>query len=301
ATNAGGMNVVRYGPMGDQVIDAGVVLADGRYVPSLLAVGTLDPTTGLLGLLAGSEGVLAVVAHVTLAIAPVPSDLAVAMVEVADSNLKSLAAALTTVPGLFAAELFGSREVELTAKAIGRAAPVDGDWLILLECRSEADPVADLERVVGDLPAVVATNQREGGELWLFREALTESVSRLGIPHKFDARIPHSALNQVRSRVEAAVSDGEVFVWGHLFSNREGDPLANLHVNVIGSVDDEAVFDVIEELGGSIAAEHGLGTAKRHRAQAARSDLAELWALKRRLDPAGILNPNAVFPAGYRG
>lgn len=299
ATNAGGMNVVRFGPMADQLIDAGVVLADGRYVPSLKAAADDDPAKNLLGRLAGSEGVLAVVAHATLGIGPVPSRLAVAMVEVAASELESLAARLGGIPDLFAAELFGSREVELTAQTVGRAAPVDGDWLLLLECRSEADPVADLEQVVGDLPAVVATNQREGGELWLFREALTESVSRLGIPHKFDVRVPHSGLHRVREVVEKAAPDGQVFVWGHLFSNREGEPLANMHVNVVGEADDEAVFDAIEELGGSIAAEHGLGTAKRHRASTARDDLSELWQLKRRLDPRAILNPNAVFPTGY--
>jgi FAD/FMN-containing dehydrogenase len=299
ATNAGGMNVVRFGPMGDQLNDAGVVLADGRYVPSLEAVPADDRAMGLFDSLPGSEGVLAVVAHATLAIAPVPPRLAVAMVEVTESELGSLAAGLSDVPGLFAAELFGSREVELTAQTVGRAAPVDGDWLLLLECRSATDPVADLEQVVGDLPAVVATNQREGGELWLFREALTESVSRLGIPNKFDVRVPHSALNRLRAVVEEAAPDGQVFVWGHLFSNREGAPLANMHVNVIGEVDDESVFDVVEELGGSIAAEHGLGAAKRHRAAVARADLPELWQLKRRLDPRGILNPNAVFPTGY--
>ena len=72
-----------------------------------------------------------------------------------------------------------------------------------------------------------------------------------------------------------------------------------MHVNVIGEVDDEAVFDVIEDLGGSIAAEHGIGTAKRHRADRARSDLATLAEMKRRLDPNGILNPGVLLPDGF--
>ena len=104
------------------------------------------------------------------------------------------------------------------------------------------------------------------------------------------------SLNDVRRLVEAAVPACRVFVWGHAFSNRFGQPTANLHVNVIGTVDDEAVFDVIEDLGGSIAAEHGIGTAKRHRASTARVDLAELRELKDRLDPSGILNPNVLLP-----
>ncbi|NNJ48105.1 MAG: FAD-binding oxidoreductase, partial [Acidimicrobiia bacterium] len=136
-------------------------------------------------------------------------------------------------------------------------------------------------------------------ELWLFREALTEGVSRLGIPHKFDVRVPHAGLNDVRASVTAAVPNGTVFVWGHAFSNRDGHPTANLHINIIGEVDDEAVFDVIENLGGSIAAEHGIGTAKRHRADRARDDLAALAEMKRRLDPKRILNPAVLLPDDF--
>ncbi len=296
ATNAGGMNVVRFGPMGDQLLDAGVVLADGEYIPSLRDTRPDHRAFGLIDHLAGSEGVLAVVAHATLAIGTDPPQVAVAMIEVPAGRLQRLIQAVEELPSVYAIELFGAREVELTAAAIGRTAPLTGDWLVLVECRSAEDPAVSLGQVVGELPAVVATNQTAGGELWLFREALTEAVSRLGVPHKFDVRVPHDALNQLRPRVEAAAPGGTVFVWGHAFSNRYGHPTANLHVNVVGRVDDEGVFDVVEDLGGSIAAEHGIGTAKRHRATRARGDLVELREIKDRLDPAGILNPNVLFP-----
>lgn len=296
ATNAGGMNVVRFGPMADQLLDAGVVLADGRSIPSLRDIGPDDAAFGLFDHLAGSEGILAVVAHADLAIGPDPAQAAVAMIEVSAGRLQSLVKAVEKLPSVYAIELFGGPEVELAADGIGRRAPLIADWLALVECRSADDPADSLARVVGDLPAVVATNQSVGEELWLFREALTEAVSRLGIPHKFDVQVPHEVLNEVRVRVEAAAPAGRVFVWGHAFSNRNGHPTANLHVNVVGDVDDEAVFDVIEDLGGSIAAEHGIGTAKRHRAAGARRDLAELRELKDRLDPAGILNPNVLLP-----
>ncbi len=298
ATNAGGMNVVRFGPMGDQLLDAGVVLVDGSYVPSLRRVRSDHFAFGLIDHLAGSEGILAVVAHADLAIGTDPPHSAVALIEVPSAHLPTFIAAVGDLPSIYAIELFGAREVELAAEGIGRSAPLAGDWLALVECRSGEDPAGPLGAVVGDLPAVVATNQSVGEELWLFREALTEAVARLGVPHKFDVRVPHDVLNDVRPRVEAAAPDGRVFVWGHAFSNRYGHPTANLHVNVVGTVDDEAVFDVIEELGGSIAAEHGIGTAKRHRADRARGDLAELRELKHRLDPRGILNPNVLLPAG---
>ena len=77
ATNAGGMNVVRFGPMGDQLLDAGVVLADGTYLPSLRDARTDHPAHGLIDLLAGSEGILAIVAHADLTIGPDPPGVAV--------------------------------------------------------------------------------------------------------------------------------------------------------------------------------------------------------------------------------
>jgi len=296
ATNAGGMNVVRFGPMGDQLLDAGIVLADGSYVPSLRQTRPDHPAFGLIDHLAGSEGILAVVAHADLVIGTDPPQVAVALIEVAAERLQALIGAVGDLSSVYAVELFGAPEVELAADGIGRSPPLSADWLALVECRSDEDPAGSLGEVVGDLPAVVATNQSVGEELWLFREALTEGVSRLGIPHKFDVRVPHDVLNDVRPRVEAAAPEGRVFVWGHAFSNRYGHPTANLHVNVIGTVDDEAVFDVIEDLGGSIAAEHGIGTAKRHRADRARGNLAQLRELKGRLDPQRILNPNVLLP-----
>jgi len=296
ATNAGGMNVVRFGPMGDQLLDAGVVLADGRYLPSLQEVDPGDPTHALLPLLAGSEGILAVVAHATLQIDIDPPTTAVALIEVPPDRLVSLASDVQDLSSVYAMELFGAREVALAAAGIGRSAPLRAEWLLLVECRSESDPSAELAAVVGDLPAVVAPNPTAGDELWLFREALTEAVSRRGVPHKFDVRMPHAALSDVRSRVEGVVPGGAVYLWGHAYSNRHGEPVANLHINILGEVDDEAVFDAVEGLGGSVAAEHGVGTAKRHRVAGARSDLDQLRALKDRLDPAGILNPGVLLP-----
>jgi FAD/FMN-containing dehydrogenase len=296
ATNAGGMNVVRFGPMADQLLDAGVVLADGRYIVSLRDLGPDDAAFGLIDRLAGSEGILAVVAHADLAIGPNPPQATVALVEVPSAGLQSFVHAVAELPSIYAIELFGAPEVELAAANVGRSAPLSADWLALVECRATEDPAEALGNVVGDLPAVVATNQAVGEELWLFREALTEGVSRLGVPRKFDVRIPHDALNDVRPRVEAVAGSSRVFLWGHAFSNRHRHPTANMHVNVVGDVDDDAVFDVVENLGGSIAAEHGIGTAKRHRAAGARSDLAELRELKDRLDPKGILNPRVLLP-----
>lgn len=296
ATNGGGMNVVRYGPMADQLEDAAVVLANGRFIPSLRAADPTDPVAGLLQHLSGSEGTLAVVAYATLTVHTPLANMAVGMVEVPDDRLAGLLERLGALSDLHALELFGARELALAAEGIGRAPPAGAEWLLLVECRSDDDPIPPLHEACEGLPARVATSPREGGELWMFRESLTEAVARLGIPHKFDVRIPHNELGTLRDAVEGAAPGGRVFVWGHAFSDRHGTPTANMHVNIVGEVDDEAVFDAIEGLGGSVAAEHGIGTAKRHRAAAAHPGLSQLAELKRMLDPSGILNPNVLFP-----
>ncbi|MCP4249279.1 MAG: FAD-binding oxidoreductase, partial [bacterium] len=112
ATNAGGMNVVRFGPMADQLLDAGVVLADGLSIPSLRDIRPDHPAFGLIDHLAGSEGILAVVAHATLLIGTDPPQAAVAMIEVPARRLQSLVKAVEELPSVYAIELFGAREVE---------------------------------------------------------------------------------------------------------------------------------------------------------------------------------------------
>ncbi|MGZ6995275.1 MAG: FAD-linked oxidase C-terminal domain-containing protein [Acidimicrobiia bacterium] len=127
------------------------------------------------------------------------------------------------------------------------------------------------------------------------------SDQRARDPHKLDVTLPFDRLAEfepaVRARVDAVAPGTRVFLFGHI-----GD--GNLHVNVIGPAADDptvddAVLDLVIEMGGSISAEHGIGIAKR--AALARSappgELAAMRALKRALDPNDILNPGVLFPA----
>jgi FAD/FMN-containing dehydrogenase len=175
---------------------------------------------------------------------------------------------------------------------------------LLVECADRADPSGGLASAVADLGAVgaaVATAAGRRAELWRYREAHTEAINQMGPPHKLDVTLPALSLaafvHAVRPRVLEVEPSARVWLFGHAADG-------NLHVNVTG-VDpaderiDAAVLALVAELGGSISAEHGIGTAKKAWLHLNRSpaEIAAMRAIKRALDPAGILNPNALLPS----
>jgi FAD/FMN-containing dehydrogenase len=158
------------------------------------------------------------------------------------------------------------------------------------------DSVAALEDVA------VATDPVRRAQLWRYREGHTEAINTLGAPHKLDVTLPAPMLaafiDHVPDVVRAADPRATTWLFGHV-----GD--GNVHVNVTGlepddSTVDDRVMNYVAELGGSISSEHGIGTAKRPWLSLNRSEaeLAAFRRLKTALDPAGILNPNVLLPAG---
>ena len=120
------------------------------------------------------------------------------------------------------------------------------------------------------------------------------------MPHKLDVTLPAGRLGEFLARVRPTVASvapvAQVWLFGHA-----GD--GNIHVNVTGvAPDDDAVTDavlhLVAELHGSISAEHGVGVAKKRWIHLTRSpeELAVFRAIKRALDPSGLLNPNTLLP-----
>ena len=146
----------------------------------------------------------------------------------------------------------------------------------------------------------MATERGERAGLWRWREAHSEAGAHWGVVHKLDVTLPAAEMARfcadVVARVEAAYPGARTLLFGHV-----GD--GNVHVNVVGPpADDEAVDDLVlglvVERGGSISAEHGIGTLKRRWLARDRSpaDVEAMRAVKRALDPDGILNPGVLFP-----
>ena len=323
STNAGGTAVLRYGMMRDLVLGLEVVLADGRVLSALKTLRKDNTGYDVKALFLGAEGTLGVITAAALKLFPRPADSATALVAL-DSPRYALAllARLRAAAGdgLTTFELLPRPAVELTVEHIpGVANPLGqhAAWYVLAELTSP-NPHANLaatltdalEAAAGDgevQDALIATSIAQAQAMWKLRESVPEAQRRRGASLKHDVSVPVSAVPRLIEAGAALVSrlvpDGELVSYGHL-----GD--GNLHFNVSqrigadaatflarGGVLEHAIFDLVEQLGGSISAEHGIGRLKAAEF-AARADPVELSLmrdLKRTLDPKGILNPGKVL------
>lgn len=309
AANAGGISAFRHGPMRAQLVGIEAVLADGSAVRRL--PGMTKDNTGyhLPSLFAGSEGTLAVITRARLRLVRAQPRRAVALLamESLDAMVSAFAELRGRLPGLTAGELFFDEGMRLVLAHTGAEPPFrePHPGYLLVEAAAEGDPTdelaAELERLAGVRDAVLASDAAGRERLWQLRERHTESVNAAGIPHKLDVAVPVGRLagfaTEVRDAVARVAPGARTYLYGHI-----GD--GNLHVNVVGPASedetvDDAVLSLAIEHGGTISAEHGIGIAKvawlpRDRAVA---DLAAMTAIKRALDPDGILNPGVLFPA----
>jgi FAD/FMN-containing dehydrogenase len=301
ATNAGGLAFVRHGPMRAQVAGLEAVLGDGRVLSHLGGLAKDNTGYDLVGLLCGSEGTLGVITAVRLRLVPLVGERTAALVGFAD-----VGAAMGAVAGLRragvaleAAELMLEDGLAVVAEHLGVPSPVTAPAVLLLEW---ADPrsteaVASLD---GATAVAVADEPAPRARLWRHREAHTEAVNALGVPHKLDVTLPLTAVprfvDEVRALVAEASPPSTCVLFGHAADG-------NLHVNVVGpppedDTMDDAVLRLVAERGGSISSEHGIGSAKRRWLHLSRSptEVAAMRAIKEALDPVGVLNPNVLLP-----
>lgn len=321
ATNAGGINVLRYGAMRAQVAGIEAVLADGTVVSHLAGLEKDNTGYDFGSLLAGSEGTLGVITRVRLRLHPTQPERATALLafETAADAVSAAAALRRSVASLHALEAVFGGAMALVSRHLGVAPPVGslgdgshrspdgrGAWLIA-EAAARTDPSDELGAAVEELrdlvvDAAVALDPASRQRLWAFRENVTEAISAAGIPHKLDVTLPAARLAEfvdgVPDVIRTADPDAHPLLFGHL-----GD--GNVHVNVLGPDGaepfeevDGAVLHYVAELGGSISAEHGIGTAKLSQLHLNRSqaELDAFGAIKRALDPTGLLNPNVLLP-----
>lgn len=310
ATNAGGVNVLRYGPMRQQLLGFEAVRADGSVLRRLPGMAKDNTGYDLAGLLAGSEGTLAVLTRLRLRLVPALAHRAVAIVGCPDAAATvAVATRLRRELGsVLALELFTEEGMALVMQHAGVAAPFASrrPIYLLVEVGSDAgDPggeLADALVSIGvDADAVaIATDPAGRHRLWQLRERHTEAVNAEGVPHKLDVSVPIARYAELVDGAPAAVAaidpSAMTICYGHV-----GD--GNVHVNILGPApDDEAVDDAVLELvlslGGSVSAEHGIGVAKvrwlvRDRGAAA---VSAMRAIKDAWDPSGILNPGVLFP-----
>ena len=312
ATNAGGINVVRYGPMRDQLLGVEAVTADGSSISHLEGLEKDNTGYHLPGLLAGSEGSLAVITKARLRLHPHLEERCSAMLafkSVGDA-VSATAQLRRSVPDLHAVEVIFREAMDLVSDYISTSIPVrsDGSAWLIVEAASNSDPTDELAQAIDDLgdlvlDVAVGHDSTSRAGLWQFREKITEAIATRGTPHKLDVTLPASELAEFVSRIPEIISGVDqratAVMFGHL-----GD--GNVHVNVLGDdglePDNEvesAVLGYVAQLGGSISAEHGIGTAKKEFLHLNRTDeeIAIFRAIKSSFDPKGILSPNTLIPA----
>lgn len=323
ATNAGGTGVLRYGNMRDLCLGLEAVLPDGSLFNGLTRLRKDNAGYDLRHLLIGSEGTLGVITAASLRLFPQPAARVAAMLAVPSPQaaLDLLALAGERAAGMVSAfELIHRMGFDfLSETGFDLRAPFDRvpDWLVLLEL--ELPGGMEPEAVMAGLyeagaeaglvtDGVIATSETQGAALWHLRETIPLANRKIGAVSSHDISLPLSEIPGFIERAPALIAPlGEFRVncFGHL-----GD--GNLHWNVFPppgepaarhqAVRDEVkrrVHDLVHALGGSVAAEHGVGRSKV--GDLARygdpGKLAAMRAIKAALDPLGIMNPGAVLGA----
>jgi FAD/FMN-containing dehydrogenase len=321
STNAGGVQVLRYGNARELTLGLEVVLADGRIWDGLRALRKDNTGYDLKHLFIGAEGTLGVITAATLKLFPQPRVRATAWVAVSDpAAAVSLLERLRDSVGdsVTAFEIVGRAALELVLRHIPNARdPLSGTpaWQVLVELSGgHEDLAATLEqelqqatedRLVED--AVLARSEAQADALWALRENISEAQRIEGISVKHDIAVPGSRIAEFIWRADAALRaefpEVRIVCFGHI-----GD--GNLHYNLsrpetqsngefIARTDavNRIVHDLVHELGGSISAEHGLGQLKRAEVLRYKSatEMDLMRAVKHAIDPRGLMNPGKVL------
>jgi len=314
ATNAGGIRVLRYGMYRAQVLGLEAVLADGSILTSLRGLPKDNSGYDLSQLFIGSEGTLGVVTRACLRLHPKPLsqvnafcalpslDAAIALLQRLRQQLGLLLSAYEVIFAPLYEAMIGGMEapaplpkgaaVYVLAEIQGQEPMRDGDRFAQVLMQACEDGEVD--------DVVVAQSPREYHALWAVREQSNRFLFSLDRLIGVDVSLPPARMEEFLGGTEAAIrpidADAEIYVFGHL-----GD--GNLHYTVRAR-EAEALADIIHEraaaAGGSISAEHGIGSDKKRWLQLVRSEaeIAAMRRLKSAFDPNLILNRGRVFDIG---
>ena len=320
STNAGGLRVIRYGMTRDNVLGLEAVLSDGTVVSSMNHMLKNNSGYDLKQLFIGSEGTLGIVTRLVLRLRtalPAQHTALVAFPEFS-AVLKFLAYLDGALSGNLSAFevmwpdffLYQRDKVGGAARQIGDNHPFYGivetlgaDQEREAEVFEAALMRAHEEGLLAD--ALIAKSGAESAAIWRIRDEV-EHLFELGQVMFFDVSLTTSPMADyvalVRGRVAALPFDGHFFAYGHL-----GD--GNLHFSVAlrGDIEphrraiEQAIYEPLADLGGSVSAEHGIGLEKQPWLDISRSEneIALMRRLKHALDPKGLLNRDKIF--GYAG
>ena len=322
ATNAGGINVLRYGMARDLVLGLEVVMANGKIWNSLSSLRKDNRGYNLKHLFVGSEGTLGIITKAVLKLFPAPNCIETAIFAIPDpeSAIELLGLARKASADLLNAfELINRNGLEMVLKNIPNTKEPflkKYNWYILLEfssssksnLREQMETLFELalkKNIVRD--GIIAESSQQRKELWVLRDGLNEAQKPEGGSIKHDISVPINNVSEFIRKASKAVNEfipnSRTVAFGHI-----GD--GNIHFNVSQPVNmnkeeylnlweemNNIVFGIVNNLNGSFSAEHGIGILKKEELKKYNPEIEInlMKSIKNNFDPKNILNPGKVL------
>jgi FAD/FMN-containing dehydrogenase len=321
STNAGGINVLRYGNARDLVLGLEVVLPDGRVWNGLRSLRKDNSGYDLKHLFMGAEGTLGIITAAVLKLFPRPQTEATACVAVRDPAVAvALLAHLRANCGdrISAFEIISRSSLDLVFKHIPETREPFSDkhdWIVITQLADVLS--APLDEVLhealqsfgaGITASEISSDKDHAERWWKLRKKISEAQKCEGISIKHDVSVPVSRIAEFISRADAELQQAfpgiRIVAFGHM-----GD--GNIHYNIsmpdatqnkeFISLQETAVnhrvYAVVRELNGSISAEHGVGQLKRAALREHKDplELELMRTIKQAIDPHGLMNPGKVL------
>ncbi len=317
ATNAGGLRVIRHGMMRRQVLGLEVVLADGTILSSLKKIVKDNSGYDLKHLFIGCEGTLGIITTAVLQLIEQPTSRNAAYVSL--GSFEQVTQLLNSCKSRLAGKLTGFEIIwEETYKAMTGAGdairpplPYGDQYYVLIETMGadQKDDFTELTQlleehlIAGSIHDAAIAHSPSDVD-WFFR--IREDVSNLTDPmvhdQHFDVSVPIAAIgsyvNQTIGNLNELTGVDQVYAFGHVADG-------NIHFMVgkqntskqLKKQIDSIVYEPLQELGGSVSAEHGIGTHKKDYLNISKSaaEITAMKSIKAALDPHNILNPGKIF------
>ena len=321
STNAGGINVLRYGTARDLVLGLEVVLPDGRIWNGLRRLRKNNTGYDLKHLVIGAEGTLGIITAAVLKLFPRPKSTATACIAVRDPAVAvGLLAHLRAHCGdkISGYEIISRSCLELVFKHIPDAREpftVQHEWIVITQL-TDVLP-APLDEVLRDalhaytdgiVEFKVTADALQSERWWTLRKNIAEAQKAEGVSIKHDVSVPLSRvaefIAQASTALRAAYPDLRIVAFGHLGDGNmhynASMPVALQNKDFVGQHEPDVnriVYEVVARLDGSISAEHGLGQLKRDTIRDYKDplELELMRSIKQTLDPLGLMNPGKVI------
>lgn len=321
ATNAGGVNVLRYGMARNMVLGLEAVLADGTIISSMNKMLKNNAGYDLKQLFIGTEGTLGIITRAVVRLIPLPTTKNSALIAL--SNFTAVYKLLVHMKenigtNLSAFEVMWGDYVRAVTGPGGHRAPLDRQhpFYVLLECDG-SDPERDDDRFIGVieeafeskliLDAVIPKSGSERQELWAIRDDFEPIMQGISMFFLYDVSFPILSMEKyvldVKKKVEELLPGAAFYAFGHVgdgnlhFSVQPNMESENQNKQELKHLSDRAIYEPLATYEGSISAEHGIGFEKKawlHKSRN-KAEISLMKLLKQNIDPKNILNPGMVF------